>query len=95
MSDYFISMTVDNSLRVLQRVCSILSRSRINIDRLNVFESKNSGLSHIDIVVNVNKQSAFKVESQLGKITELHEILVRPSVAPDRPDSLNHNLKKR
>ena len=37
---YFLSLTTKNTLQVLQRIATVFSRHRINIEQLNVFETQ-------------------------------------------------------
>ncbi len=73
---YAISMTTENALRVLQRVASIFSRNRINIEQLNVFETKTVGVSHFNVVIYCEPQTIDKLLKQLGKMIELREVHV-------------------
>lgn len=73
---YSISMTTENALRVLQRVASIFSRNRINIEQLNVFETKTAGLSHFTIAIYSEPEAIEKLLKQLGKMIELKEVHV-------------------
>ncbi len=73
---YSISMTTDNTLRVLQRVASIFSRNRINIEQLNVFETKTEGVSHFTIAIYSEPKAIDSLLKQLGKMIELREVHV-------------------
>ena len=74
-------MTADNTLRVLQRVASVFSRNRINIEQLNVFATNVKGISHLNIAVYSEEHLVEKISKQLGKVIELHEIHVRRAVS--------------
>lgn len=74
---YFISLTTNNSLRVLQRVSTVFSRNRVNIEQLHVFSSPEENVSHFNIAIYTEERLVKKVMKQLGKIIELHDIFVR------------------
>lgn len=74
---HFISMTTDNALRVLQRISSVFSKNRINIEQLNVFETKTKNISHFNIAIYTENEMVEKILKQLGKIVECHEVHVR------------------
>ncbi|MDE4996591.1 acetolactate synthase small subunit, partial [Francisella tularensis subsp. holarctica] len=42
-------MNTENTLCVLQSISSVLSRNRINIEQLTVFETANKGISHFNL----------------------------------------------
>ena len=77
---YFISLTTDNVLRVLQRISSVFSRNRVNIEQLSVFEARTNNLSHFNIVIYAEETLVETLLKQLGKIVELYEINVRSEV---------------
>jgi acetolactate synthase I/III small subunit len=74
---YFISMTTDSTLRVLQRMASVFSRSRVNFEQLNIFEGKSVHLSQINVAIYTKVELIENLIKQLGKIVELHEVHVR------------------
>lgn len=73
---YSISMTTENALRVLQRIASIFSRNRVNIEQLNVFETKTVGLSHFHVVIYSEPKAIDNLIKQLAKMIELREVHV-------------------
>ena len=78
---YFISMTTDNALRVLQRVSSVFSRNRVNIEQLHVFEAKPQNISHFNIAIYSENDLIDKLLKQLQKIVELHEVHIRSEMS--------------
>jgi len=77
---YLISMKAENALRVLQRVASVFSRNRINIEQLNVFAAEIGNISHLNITICSESCLVKRVIKQLNKVIEVHEIEVNPSV---------------
>ena len=71
---YEIALTTENTLRVLQRITTVFSRNRINIEKLNVFETEVSGISHFNIVIHVSETVMQKTLRQLEKIVEVIEV---------------------
>ncbi len=78
---YSISMTTENTLRVLQRTASVFSRNRVNIEQLNVFETDTKGISFFNIVIYAEEKLVERVVKQLAKIVELREIHVHKSTS--------------
>lgn len=74
---FFLSITADNALRVLQRITTVLARHRINIEQLTVFETKFKGVSHFSIGIYVEENLVNKVVKQLQRIIEVQEIHLR------------------
>ena len=73
---YFLSLTTDNTLRVLQRIATVFARHRINVENMNVFESKCKGISHFSITIYSESDRLDKVIKQLKRIVELHDVQV-------------------
>ncbi|WP_119344077.1 acetolactate synthase small subunit [Facilibium subflavum] len=73
---YFISMTTENTLCVLQRIASIFSRHRINIEQMNVCETANKGISHFNLVLHSHEEKIHKVIKQLAKVIEVIDIQI-------------------
>lgn len=78
---FFISLTTENTLRVLQRISTVFSRQRVNIEQLNVFETKKQGISHFSIVIHANDIALEKLVKQLKKIIELLDVRVSHQIA--------------
>ncbi len=77
-------MTTENTLRVLQRVASIFSRNRVNIEQLNVFETKTAGISHFNVIIYSNAEAIEKLIKQLGKMIELREVHVHSTMTTEK-----------
>ncbi len=71
---YFLSLTSENSLRVLQRITAVLAKHRVNIEQLTVFETKCKGISHFNIMICVEDHLINKIVKQLERIIEIHEV---------------------
>jgi len=80
---YFISMTTENALSVLQRIASIFSRHRINIEQMTVCETANRGVSHFSLVLHSCDKKIYKVISQLDKVIEVIDIKIANKIAID------------
>jgi acetolactate synthase I/III small subunit len=73
---YIISITTENTLNVLQRIASIFSRHRINIEQLNVTETINKGISHFTVILHSHNEKMSKIVKQLKKIIEVIDIKI-------------------
>ena len=71
---YFITMNTQNTLCVLQRISSILSRNRVNIEQLTVFETANKGISHFNLVVHGTQDKIEKIVKKLANVIEVIDI---------------------
>ncbi len=71
---YVLNATTENSMRVLQRIASIFSRHRINIEKLNVNEIGHSGISHFTIMIYSTEEKMQRILNQLNCIIELLEV---------------------
>ncbi|QIW09958.1 acetolactate synthase small subunit [Francisella sp. LA112445] len=71
---YFITMNTENTLCVLQRISSVLSRNRINIEQLTVFETANKGISHFNLVVHGTQDKIEKIVKKLANVIEVIDI---------------------
>ena len=79
-SIYFITITTENTLGVLQRIASILSRYRINIEQLTVFEVGNKGVSYFNLAVHSVEEKINKIVKKLANIIEVLEINVTSKI---------------
>ncbi|GAB4226871.1 MAG: acetolactate synthase small subunit [Francisella sp.] len=77
---YFITMNTENTLCVLQRISSILSRNRINIEQLTVFETANKGISHFNLVVHSTQEKIEKIVKKLANIIEVIDVNITNSL---------------
>lgn len=68
---YVLNATTENNMCVLQRMASIFSRHRLNIEKLDVNEIGRSGISHFTIIIRSTEEKMQRVLNQLGRIVEL------------------------
>jgi len=73
-TQYRLSLTTDNTLRVLQRIATMFSRHRINIDQLTVCETICEGVSEFNIIIQTEPQFIHTLVKQLKRVIEVHEI---------------------
>ena len=76
MKFYVLSINTENAMRVLQRIASVFSRHRINIEQLNVFATPCNDISHFSIAVYSEEIPMNKLVKQLSNIVELIDIKV-------------------
>jgi acetolactate synthase-1/3 small subunit len=77
---YIISITTENTLNVLQRISSIFSRHRVNIEQLNVTETINKGVSHFTVILHSHNEKMRKIVKQLNKIIEVIDIKISSQI---------------
>ncbi|MFC4892958.1 ACT domain-containing protein [Pseudofrancisella aestuarii] len=77
---YFIAINTENTLCVLQRISSILSRHRVNIEQMTVFETANKGISHFNLVVHSTEIKIEKIIKKLANIIEVIDINITSSI---------------
>lgn len=70
---YTVVALAENSLGVLARACSIMSRRRLNIESLNAYETHVKGLSRFTIVVSGDELQVLKIIEQIRRIVEVRE----------------------
>lgn len=73
MNLYYIVITTDNTLRVLQRIATVFSRNRVNIEKMNAFKNEENNITHINIAIYTESKPVDKLIKQLEKIIEVHE----------------------
>jgi acetolactate synthase I/III small subunit len=71
---YVLSLTTENALRVLQKIATIFSRHRLNIEQLNVFETTRKGISHFNVMVHSKEHLILQVVKQLERIIEVKQV---------------------
>lgn len=77
---YVISVVTENTLRVLQRIAGIFARHRLNIEQMNVFETKNKGTSCFSIVIHSDAKTTDRLIKQLQRIIELLEVKISSQI---------------
>ena len=76
MNKYTLSVTTENALRVLQRIATVFSRHRINIEKLHVDSIPESTHSEFSLDFYTNAHLAEKLTTQLARIIEVIDISV-------------------
>lgn len=77
---YVISIISENELRVLQRIAGVLSRNRLNIINMNVYEMSNQETSYFNVTFQSESNITNKVIQQLQRIIELLEVKISSQV---------------
>lgn len=76
MEKYVLSVLVDNSIGVLNRVASLFSRRGYNIKSLNVAETEKSNISRMTIVVEGDLRTVEQIEKQLLKLYDVSQVKI-------------------
>ncbi|MDE4969721.1 acetolactate synthase small subunit, partial [Francisella tularensis] len=66
----------ENTLCVLHRISSVLSRNRKNIEQLTVFETANKCISHFNLVVHSTQDKIEKIVRKLAIVIEVIDISI-------------------
>ncbi len=66
-----ITIFAENKPGVLYRISDLFLRRKVNIESLDVSETKTHGISKFKIVVNQDKKTTQKTIKQLNKIIEI------------------------
>ncbi|AFX70586.1 acetolactate synthase small subunit [Francisella tularensis] len=90
---YFITMNTENTLCVLQRISSVLSRNRINIEQLTVFETANKGISHFNLVVHSTQDKIEKIVRKLANVIEVIDISITKPMQGTVVSEVPQNVK--
>ena len=73
MKKIFI-IKVENQPGVLYRLVNIFYKRKININAVNVFETKNKAISQVSITAEVEPEMAEKISKQIYKIIEVMSV---------------------
>ena len=74
MTAYTICVFTENTIGILNKITTILTRRRINIDSLTVSETERKGISRFTIVIRYDDDRIDKLVKQIRKIIENPEI---------------------
>ena len=74
MNQRVLSMLVDNTSGVLNRVAGLFSRRSFNIDSLTVSETENPLYSRMTIVVHGDEETLEQIKKQMLKLVDVKEI---------------------
>lgn len=73
---YVLSLTTDNTLRVLQRIATIFTRKRLNIEQMSACDLGQGKVTHISVTVCSTDHDIHDLINKLNKIVELHEVKI-------------------
>jgi acetolactate synthase-1/3 small subunit len=72
MTSYTICVFTENTIGILNKITTILTRRRINIDSLTVSETERKGISRFTIVIHHESREAVeKLVRQIRKVIEV------------------------
>ena len=75
---FILSVTAHSALRALQRIVCLLTRSRIDVDRLTMAEADAAGVSRLEICLRVEPQIAERTAKQLRRVVEISDVHIPP-----------------
>ena len=81
MEKHVLSVLVDNSAGVLERVAGLISRRGFNIDSLSVGETGDAQVSRMTILVTCDQRALDQIIEQLRKQVLVRKVQVLPSEA--------------
>ena len=73
---YTLSIFTENQPGVLHRITVIFTRRKLNIESLTVSETETPDVSRFTIVLRCDGDTASKVAKQIGKIVDVHDVIV-------------------
>ncbi len=73
---YVMAGTTENVLGILQRLAGVFTRNRINIEQFNISTTKNTRVSHFNLMIHADEKTVERVIQQLQKIIELIEVKI-------------------
>ncbi len=73
---YTLCVFSENSPGVLHRITTLFTRRKLNIESLTVSETEKSGISRFTIVVQTERELAYKVADQIQRIIEVSDVYV-------------------
>lgn len=68
---YTITVTSENKPGVLYRIAGTFVRRKINVESLNVFETKNKGISQFTITIFASEEKVKQIVKHIKKIVEV------------------------
>lgn len=75
MRKVVLSVLVENTSGVLNRVAGLFSRRGYNIDSLTVGQTENNDFSRMTIVVRGEDETLEQIEKQIAKLVDVKEII--------------------
>lgn len=71
---YTINIVSENKPGVLYRIIGILTKRKINIENLNAYETKKTGISQITVTADIHPTTVDAIVKQIDKIVEVERI---------------------
>jgi len=71
---YTVDIVTENKPGVLYRITGLLTKRKINIERINAFAVKGNGISNIYFTADIEERIVDTVVKQINKIIEVIEI---------------------
>ena len=75
---YILSVKVDNALRALQRIVSLLTRSRIGVEKMTFFPAQPADVFDVTIHMRAQPAIARRTLEQIRRLVETLEIEIKP-----------------
>ncbi len=73
---YYLKLKSENALRVLQRISTVFSRNRFNIEELHVKETEEKGVSLFSVTIHAEPARIDNLKKQLRRIIEVLEVTI-------------------
>ena len=74
MSRFTVDIIVENRHGVLYRIAGLLTKRKINIERINAYAVKGDGISKIFFTADIEEKIVDTVVKQIDKIIEVIDI---------------------
>ena len=71
---YTVDIVTENKPGVLYRIAGLLTKRKINIERINAYAVKGNGISNIYFTADIDDKIVYTVVKQINKIIEVIEI---------------------
>ncbi|EKE13992.1 MAG: acetolactate synthase 3 regulatory subunit [uncultured bacterium] len=71
---YTVDIVTENKPGVLYRIAGLLTKRKINIERINAYAVKRNGISNIYFTADIEERIVDTVVKQINKIIEVIEI---------------------
>jgi len=71
---YTVDIVAENKPGVLYRIAGLLTKRKINIERINAYAVKGNGISNIFFTAEIEERVAETVTRQIDRIIEVIEV---------------------
>lgn len=78
--NYILSIKTLGTLHALQRIVFIFKRNKIRMEQMNIFEIKESGISHFSVALQSEQFVIEKCLKQLRRVFEILEVKISSEV---------------